>query len=106
MKTSTKLWLALGVLVVLTPLGLLAKGTAWGEWTSTQLSNRHGVVPEGLVRLEQLWTAIFAGYKIPGWTDGWRGAVGYVCSAMLGCGIVAGGALLLSKWLTARKPKR
>jgi len=25
-------WLALAALVILSPLGLLADGTAWGEW--------------------------------------------------------------------------
>ena len=106
MKTSTKLWIALSVLAVLTPLGLLAKGTAWGEWSSGELAGREGIVPEGLARLERLWRAVLGGYELPGWNAGWRAALGYAVSAALGCAIVGGSAFLLGKWLTARKGRR
>ena len=105
MRTPAKLFLILGVLVILSPLGLLAKGTAWGEWTSHELLSRDGAVPDGLARLEHRWNAILSDYTIPGWTEGWRSAIGYAVSAVLGCALVAGGAFLVSKWLTTRRPK-
>ena len=33
------LWVMLGVLLVLTPLGLLAAGTAWGEWGAADFND-------------------------------------------------------------------
>ena len=32
-----RLWWAVVALMLFTPLGILAAGTAWGEWTSTDL---------------------------------------------------------------------
>ena len=40
-RGSSRLWLVLVVLVLASPLGLLAPGTAWGEWSSAQLAG-HG----------------------------------------------------------------
>ena len=37
-RRLTPLWAGLAALVVLTPLGLLASGTAWGEWDSTEVA--------------------------------------------------------------------
>ena len=33
------LWIALAVLMILTPLGILAAGSAWGEWSPADFSN-------------------------------------------------------------------
>ena len=53
-------WLVLGGLLLLTPLGLLAPGTAWSEWSSTELRAHHlGFVPQGLSRLESIWRGVF-----------------------------------------------
>ena len=37
MKTTTKLWILIGILVIFTPIGLILpayfkSGSAWGEW--------------------------------------------------------------------------
>ena len=34
------LWIVLAVMIVLVPLGLLAPGTAWGEWGAQELTSR------------------------------------------------------------------
>ena len=79
-------WIVIGALVILTPLGLLAPGTAWGEWGSDQLSELGlRFVPEGLARLEGFWKAIFAGYSVPGIGE----KAGYVMSAGLGVAFIA-----------------
>lgn len=79
------LWIFLGILVILTPLGLLAPGTAWGEWGSEQLKEIGlGFVPQGLQRLEGIWNAAFAGYSFPGLGEN----AGYILSAVLGVSII------------------
>jgi len=75
------LWGIVGVFVILTPIGLLAPGTAWGEWASAQFKDLGlGFVPIGLQKMEGLWTAFFPGYSVPGL--GRNSA--YIVSAFLG----------------------
>jgi len=81
------LWAGLLVLIVASPLGLLAPGTAWGEWGKKELI-RLGLksVPAGLEKLSGVWGAPMAGYNLPvlGNTN-----LGYVLSAALGISITA-----------------
>lgn len=71
--------------VILTPLGLLAPGTAWGEWGVQQLQGMHlGFVPKGLSRWNGFWSTLFAGYSIPGLGE----SFGYIVSALLGIALV------------------
>ncbi|MCI0616117.1 cobalt transporter CbiM [bacterium] len=78
-------WLVLALFVFLTPLGLLAPGTAWGEWSSDQLSHIGlGFVPEGLKKWEGFWTAAFHDYLIPGVGEN----TGYILSALIGVAII------------------
>ena len=81
------LWVGLGVLIVASPLGLLAPGTAWGEWGTKELT-KMGLksVPAGLEKLSTLWGAPMSGYDLPilGNTN-----LGYVLSAAIGIGITA-----------------
>jgi cobalt/nickel transport system permease protein len=84
-----KLWLGLGILLVLTPLGILAVGSAWGEWSPAEFS---GKVPSGLARLSSLWTAPLARYA-PSFIP--SASVGYLLSAALGVGLIILLSLLL-----------
>ncbi len=78
-------WMILAVLMFLTPLGLLAPGTAWGEWSSDQLSEIGlSFVPEGLKKWEGLWSAILPNYTIPGIGEN----TGYLLSALAGVAII------------------
>jgi cobalt/nickel transport system permease protein len=78
-------WLILALFIFLTPLGLLAPGTAWGEWSSTQLSQVGlGFVPEGLKKWEGFWSAAFPDYLIPGVGEN----TGYIISAIIGVAII------------------
>ena len=94
------LWLTLGLLLVLTPLGLLAGGTAWGEWAASDFADpaaRHAIAgaslgqapppsaPAGLKRLASVWTAPVPDYAPPFLRSE---AVGYVLSGMFGVGLV------------------
>jgi cobalt/nickel transport system permease protein len=70
-------WIGLAVALVLTPLGILAVGGAWGEWRASSFSDVTGRAqiaaasshiappahaPSGLEKLSTLWKAPFADY--------------------------------------------
>ena len=75
------LWLVVALLVFVTPIGLLAPGTAWGEWTSGQLRGLgFKFVPEGIRRWEGLWNGILRDYSVPGLGEN----TGYIVSAIAG----------------------
>ncbi len=93
------LWIALPVLVIAAPLGLLAPGTAWGEWSGAKLASRGlGFIPQGLGKLANLWTAPLAGYDLPGLHNP---TLGYVISAVVGVLLVAFLAWLFTRLLVA-----
>ncbi len=93
------LWVGLIVLIFLTPLGLLAPGTAWGEWGTHQLSVLGlGFVPEGLKKLEGLWGAPLAGYNLRALGNS---SLGYVLSAAVGLVVVGVLAWLFTVLLTS-----
>jgi len=90
------LWIALAVLAIFTPLGILASGSAWGEWsvsdflhpgTRQQIANASAgqappsKPPAGLQRLAPLWTAPFSRYAPPFLKNS---ALGYMLSALIG----------------------
>jgi cobalt/nickel transport system permease protein len=101
-----RLWWAVACLMLFTPLGILAAGTAWGEWSSADWMNPHtreqigaasgnhappSSVPSGIEKLSTVWTAPFPGYaprfiKSP--------AFGYLISAMFGVGLLVLASLL------------
>ncbi|HEX9116978.1 MAG TPA: cobalt transporter CbiM [Anaerolineae bacterium] len=93
------LFVSLAVLVVATPLGLLAPGTAWGEWSGAELARLgFGFVPAGLARLGGLWGAPLARYDLPALGNA---KMGYVLSALLGVFLAGVVAWLLTLALTA-----
>jgi cobalt/nickel transport system permease protein len=90
------LWAGIGVLILLTPIGVLAPGTAWGEWGSGQIKSRLGYVPSGFDKLGGLWKAKMPGYATPGVSNA---LLGYLIAAVVGTALVVGvtwgvGALL------------
>jgi cobalt/nickel transport system permease protein len=91
MKPASKplrwLWAGLAMLVLLTPIGVLAQGTAWGEWGDRELKAMLGFVPQGLDRVSGLWTAAIPDYA-PAFIK--NPLVGYLLAAILGCAIVIG----------------
>ncbi len=88
-KKPIPLYILMGVLIVATPLGLLAAGTAWGEWGADEIA---GIVTNG--------TAL--GYTPEGLANGWvfnspmpdytLGGVGevlaYILSAIIGVALL------------------
>ena len=106
-----RLWIAVAALMLLTPLGILAAGTAWGEWSPSELaragaaqaqvtksaaSPAPAAVPAGLQKLANLWTAPFPAYA-PGFVKS-RG-FGYLLSAMFAVGFLLSVSLCLHHFL-------
>ena len=94
------LWAGLALLLILTPLGVLAGGSAWGEWSARDFLSSEGRAqiasasrntpppmdpPRGLGHLSSLWTAPFPQYA-PQFVH--RPALGYALSAMFGSGVI------------------
>jgi len=90
------LWVVLAILVILTPLGILAVGSAWGEWSVDDFlhpETRHQIAaasggeplparpPAGLERLAPLWAAPLARYA-PSFVS--NGSLAYILSAIAG----------------------
>lgn len=73
------LWLALAALIILSPLGLLATGSAWGEWAVEEVADLVGFEPAGMAATQSL-PAPLPEYSIPGLDP----TMGYIISAALG----------------------
>jgi len=71
----------LGLLILLTPLGLLASGPAWGEWDPAAIKAATGYLPAGLQKLNGVWTAAMPDYA-PGFIK--NPYVGYIVAAFTG----------------------
>lgn len=72
---KTPLFILIAVLIAATPLGLLAAGTAWGEWDIADIPTMHESFS---------WSSLFPDYSVgslPEW-------IGYILSAVIGAAIV------------------
>ncbi|MGD0611205.1 MAG: cobalt transporter CbiM [Anaerolineales bacterium] len=97
------LWIGLVVLIVLVPLGLLAPGTAWGEWGAQQLTSRGlGFVPQGMANLSGLWSAPMRGYNLPALRNS---NLGYLLSGIVGTIVIGIVAWLFTMLVTTHKPE-
>lgn len=96
-----KYWLALGALVVLSPLGILASGTAWGEWSPEEMKKMIGYVPHGIAKAVDLRFKLFSGYGVSGWDKTlFQSATGYIISAVGGLLLIFLAVYLFSKFQT------
>jgi cobalt/nickel transport system permease protein len=111
-RTARPLLIGLAIMMVLSPLGLLAAGTAWGEWAPGQLppggpgqGPGTGGTPAGLERLSSFWIAPIPDYAPPFLQSE---TFGYILSAVFGTGLIILAFLLIS-WVAgllrgAREP--
>lgn len=72
-----------GVLAVLTPLGLLAEGDAWGEWGTEDVASLVGYTPAGMGQGFS-WEALLPDYAFAGLPD----VAGYILSAVVGVALL------------------
>jgi cobalt/nickel transport system permease protein len=95
------LWGALGLVALATPIGLLASGTAWGEWGAEELTGMGlGFIPTGIEKFTGWWPAPMPDYGLPR-----MGAViGYILSALAGIVLIAFLLWMLGRWLGRKKP--
>jgi cobalt/nickel transport system permease protein len=107
------LWIALAVLLIMTPLGILAAGAAWGEWVPEDFSTPQArqriaaasrnqappmQAPAGLQKLATIWTAPMPRYAPPVLKSP---RLGYILSAMVGAGLIVL-AFLGGSWILTR----
>ena len=92
MKLTVKLWIGIGVLIILSPLGLLLPehfkaGPAWGEWGTNGI-----------------WNALMPDYAFKGWEEKGLGhlSFAYIISAAIGILIVALLVLIIGKLLAKK----
>jgi cobalt/nickel transport system permease protein len=112
-KSLRRLWSTVAFLLLLTPLGVLAAGTAWGEWSARDLLHPPGrdqvavtspgqsptSIPSGLQRLSTVWTAPVPAYAPPFIKSV---SFGYMLSAMFGVGCLLVASLVAQSVLRHR----
>lgn len=92
----------LAVLALLTPLGLIAQGTAFGEWGPEDLGQKFGAIPAGLEQWSTFWThALLPDY---GFANGDASMIAYWISALVGSLIVAGFTYGVLRLANRRRP--
>lgn len=109
MREYRSLLVALGVMALLTPIGLylpqiMKAGAAWGEWGIEEVKKMVGYTPAGMEKTAEPWKAPMPDYAPPGREEAslpWQG-FHYLLSAFLGIVACGGCAYLLARWLTRR----
>jgi len=98
----SKIWIGIVALMLLSPLGLLANGTAFGEWSGNELKKLFGFIPAGIGKHGNLWHSPLAGYRLSNHSM----ISGYLVSALLG--ILATGlfALLIGRIVTMKTDEK
>jgi cobalt/nickel transport system permease protein len=96
------LWIGLAVLIVIAPIGLLAPGTAWGEWGAEELTSLGlTFIPKGLEQLSGFWSAPLPDYDVPALGNA---NLAYILSALVGI-LITVLIVWLFSMLVTRKPK-
>lgn len=85
------------VLIALSPLGLIAEGPAWGEWSNEEIQAMVGFVPSSIENAKPLVEAIIPDYEIGGLNP----LASTWASAIIGAGMVF--LLLLGIKKTAKR---
>lgn len=94
-----KLIIGLVFLALLSPLGLLASGTAWGEFGLEEIQSQLGFVPAGMAKLNGFWQHAFlkdygiseAGHNF------WSQVLVYLVSAFLGLLLISLFAFIIQR---------
>ena len=87
---ARRLWLVIAGLLILTPLGLIAAGTAWGEWSAEELIAIDGgqtltAAPTGLLHYAEVWKAPIPDYAVSFISSE---QFGYILSGVMGVGLI------------------
>lgn len=88
-KKYTPIYILVAILVIATPLGLLATGTAWGEWGADEIAEivtngqALGYTPQGLANGWAM-DVVMPDYTLAGASD----VVAYILSAIIGVALL------------------
>jgi len=97
------LWIFLAALIVIVPIGLLAPGTAWGEWGTDELTSLGlAFIPQGMAKLSGLWSAPLPDYDLPSLGNA---NLGYILSAAVGILVIVTVVWLFTMLATVKKPE-
>jgi hypothetical protein len=92
-------WIALLVMAVLTPLGIIAIGGAWGEWDLQTVEELSGHAPEGMRKAQEARPdAPLPDYEVPGLGEGPFGSgIGTILTALVGAAATAVAVLVIGR---------
>ncbi len=77
-------WALIIFMIMLAPVGLIATGSPWGEWSLEEFKSLIGYVPDGMRSLERGWRGILPEYGLPSVSSSWGVAALYAISALFG----------------------
>jgi cobalt/nickel transport protein len=113
MKECRKLWAALILLAIASPVGLslpkiMKSGSAWGEWGVNEIKQMVGYAPAEMEKHAGIWKPPIRDYTLPG--QGQAGpfhlSISYILSAFVGIAACGGGGFLLTRWMTGGRGRR
>ncbi|MEI7826803.1 MAG: PDGLE domain-containing protein [Euryarchaeota archaeon] len=100
-KLLRNLLIGLVVLIIAVPIGLLAVGTAYGEWGAEELEQLVGFIPAGLASISSLWSAPIPDYALPNLGEAFLDlSLAYWLSAIIGVILSAGALILIGRVIT------
>jgi cobalt/nickel transport protein len=112
MKEYRRLWTALIVLALASPVGLylpriLRAGSAWGEWGVDEIRQMVGYAPVGMQKKADIWKAPIPDYTLqgPASLHSAHPSFSYILSAFVGIAACGGGGYLLARWVMRSRGK-
>lgn len=109
MKKRKTLWIGLGILIILSPFGLVLPtyfnaGSAWGEWSPAELGSKIGYIPAEMQIQNRIWKAPLPDYvfKAQGTVPVHSMSISYIMSALFGVGAVVVITILFGKVIAQR----
>jgi len=109
MKTTHKILIFIGILAILSPVGLylpeiFKAGSAWGEWGTEELINFCGYIPAGMEKLSCNWNGIMPDYTFHGWKNAGmvHNSFSYIIAALLGISLCLAASFLIGKFLSRK----
>jgi hypothetical protein len=95
------------VVIILTPLGLLASGTAYGEWAPDEVKQILGYIPQGMAGSTSWWHAVMPDYSLPKLgSNMFSHSLAYILSALVGVVMISVLIILLAKMTQKMAVKR
>ena len=94
MKKHKKILIVLGIMLLLSPLGIYLPewfngGDAWGEWSIETIKEDTGIEPEGMKKDADLYNSPVPDYKLGEEENSLpKLSVSYIVSGIIGVGII------------------